>query len=353
MKNANLDVEYSTNMCFACGEDNPIGLKLKPTYNGEEVRADFTPGELHQGWDNVTHGGILYTLLDEITAYAILCQGIDFGVTAKSEVRFKHIAPTNEPIQISGRVTKATKRLMETSGVLKLRDGTIIAEANSLFYIWRQSQKTILWDMDGVIIDSASYHFDAWKDTFAKRGKDFTPENFNKFFGTRGDFIIRNIMGSNTSEREIDSMIAEKEDLFRKHITGKAKACPGAIELLTTVKKGNFKQGLVSSAPRENVDLILKELDIEDFFNCITTGAEVRESKPSPDIFTLAADKCGAKPRHCIVVEDSPFGIDAARKAGMKCMAVSTTHDEKELSQANRRTSSLEEIDLITLIQRT
>ncbi|MCD6567145.1 MAG: HAD-IA family hydrolase [Dehalococcoidia bacterium] len=353
MENLNLDVDYSTALCFACGEDNPIGLKLKPVYSGEEVRAEFTPGEFHQGWDNVTHGGILYTLLDEITAYAILCHGIDFGVTARSEVRFRHIAPINEPIQISGRVTKSTKRLVETSGVLKLRDGTIIAEANSLFYVWRQSRKTVLWDLDGVIVDSASYHFDAWKETFAKRGKDFTREDFNEFFGTRNDFIIRNAMGDSVGEKDIELMTGEKETRFRERIKGNVKAFPGAIELLTAVKKGNFKLGLVSSAPRKNVDLVLDELGIRDYFNCITTGREARESKPSPEIFLLAAEKCGAEPRHCIVIEDSPSGIKAARGAGMKCLAVTTTHKKEALSQANRRTDSLEEIDLITLIQRT
>ena len=353
MENLNLDVDYSTNLCFACGEDNPIGLKLKPAYSEGEVRAEFTPGEFHQGWDNVTHGGILYTLLDEITSYAILCHGIDFGVTARSEVRFKHIAPINESIQISGRVTKSTKRLIETSGVLNLRDGTIIAEANSLFYVWRQSPKTILWDMDGVIVDSASYHFDAWKETFTKRGKDFTREDFNKFFGTRNDFIIRNVMGDSLGEEDIELMIGEKENRFREQLKGNVKAFPGAIELLTAVKKGNFKLGLVSSAPRENVDLILDELNIRGCFNCITTGREAQESKPSPEIFLLAAEKCGTKPQHCIVIEDSPFGIEAARDAGMKCLAVTTTHKKEALSQANRMTDSLEEIDLITLIQRT
>ena len=122
-----LEIEdFANSRCFACGQDNPIGLKLLPVYDGEKVWAEFTAGELYQGWNNTVHGGILYTLLDELTAYAILCHGIDFGVTAKSEVRFKHVAPINEPIQISAWVTKLTKRLVETKGVLTLKDNTII-----------------------------------------------------------------------------------------------------------------------------------------------------------------------------------------------------------------------------------
>src|SRR4030042_249329 len=108
MKIPKLDVEYTAGLCFACGEKNPIGLKLKPVYDGEKVTAEFTGGEFHQGWNKIVHGGIVYTLLDEVTAYAILCYGIDFGVTAKSEIRFKELAPIGVPIQASAWVTKLT-----------------------------------------------------------------------------------------------------------------------------------------------------------------------------------------------------------------------------------------------------
>jgi len=347
-----LDVEYTTRLCFACGEDNPIGLKLKPVYDGEKVWAEFTAGKFYQGWNKVVHGGILYTLLDEITAYAILCYGIDFGVTAKSEVRFKHLAPINEPIQISAWVTRLTKRLVETTGVLALKDNTIIAEGNSLFYVWRQSKKTILWDLDGVIADSASYHFAAWQETFAKSGIKFTWTDFTKLFGARNDFIIREVMEDKVSEEDVKAIIEAKEISFRKGIRGNVKPFPGAIKLLNTIKKGNFKMCLVSSAPRENIDLLLGELGMKEYFNCIVSGREVMESKPSPQIFLLATEKCGVQPEDCIVIEDSPLGVKAAKSAGMRCLAVTNAHSKEELAQADRIVDSLEKVDLITLIQR-
>jgi len=185
-----LDVEYTARFCFACSQDNPIGLKLKPVQDGEKVTAEFTAGKFHQGWGNVIHGGILYTLLDEVTAYAMLCHGIELGVTAKSEIRFKQVAPINEPIKASAWVTKLTRRLVEAKGVLSLKDNTVIADGNFLFYVLRQSKKTILWDMDGVISDSYSFHFAAWQETFAKRSIEFTKADFTNLFGTRNDFII-------------------------------------------------------------------------------------------------------------------------------------------------------------------
>ena len=353
MKVSKLDLEISeSNLCFACGQDNPIGLKLKPVYDGEKVRAEFTPGEFHQGWKNATHGGILYTLLDEVTAYAILCCGIDFGVTAKSAVRFKQVAPINEPIQISAWVTKLTKRLVETKGVLALKDNTVIAEASSLFYVWRRSKKTILWDMDGVIADSNSFHFAAWQETFAKRGIRFAEEDFAKLFGTRNDFIIHSVLGEKLCEEDIKIIAQEKERSFRTKAGGNIKPLPGAIKLVDTIKKGNFKLALVSSAPKENIDFVTSELDIGRYFDCIVYGRQVAESKPSPQIYLLAAKKLEAQPRDCIIIEDSPLGVKAAKVAGMRCLAVANTHPREELNEADKVVDSLEEVDLITLIQR-
>jgi beta-phosphoglucomutase len=345
-----LDAEYTARLCFACSQENPIGLKLKPVHDGEKVTAEFTAGKFHQGWNDVVHGGILYTLLDEVNAYAMLCRGIEFGVTAKSEIRFKQVAPINESIQASAWVTKLTKRLVETKGVLTLNDNTVIADGDFLFYVWRQSKKSILWDMDGVIADSYSFHFAAWQETFAKRGIKLTKEDFTKLFGTRNDFIIGSIMGRELPERDVKIMVQEKEENFRRKARGSIKPFPGAVRLLNAIKKGIFKLGLVSSAPRENIDLVLSELDLEGIFDCIVFGQEVSESKPGPQIHLLAAKKLEVTPNDCVVIEDSPLGVRAARTAGMKCLAIANTHPRQELEEADKVVDSLEEVDLITLL---
>jgi beta-phosphoglucomutase family hydrolase len=347
-----LDVEYTARFCFACSQENPIGLKLKPVHDGEKVTAEFTARKFHQGWDNVVHGGILYTLLDEVTAYAMLCHGIELGVTAKSEIRFKQVAPINEPIQASAWVTKLTKRLVGTKGVLTLKDNTVIVEGDFLFYVRRQSKKTILWDMDGVISDSYSFHFAAWQETFAKRGIKFTKEDFTQLFGTRNDFIINSIMAKDLSEGDIKIIVQEKEETFRRKATRNIKPFPGVVRLLNSLKKGNFKLGLVSSAPKENIDLVLSELNLAGIFNCVVFGQEVSESKPSPQIYLLAAKKLEVIPNDCVVIEDSPLGVKAAKTAGMKCLAITNTHPRQKLREADRIVDSLENVDLITLITR-
>jgi len=347
-----LDAEYTARVCFACGQENPIGLKLKPIHDGEKVIAEFTAGEFHQGWKNAIHGGILYTLLDEVNAYAMLCRGIEFGVTARSEISFKQAAPINEPIQASAWVTKVTKRLVETRGVLTLKDNTVLVDGNFLFYVWRQSKKTVLWDMDGVVADSYSFHFAAWQETFAKRGVQFATEDFAQLFGTRNDFIVDTVMGRDLSEEDVGIIVQEKEQAFRQKARGNIRPFPGAVRLLSSIRKANFKLGLVSSAPMENIDLVIGELDLERLFDCIVFGREVSQSKPSPQIYLLAAERLGVAPSDCVVIEDSALGVQAAKTAGMKCLAVTNTHPRQKLEQADKVVDSLENVDLLTLLIR-
>ena len=345
-----LDVEYTARLCFACSQENPIGLKLTPVHDGEKVTAEFTAGKFHQGWNDVIHGGILYTLLDEVTAYAMLCHGIEFGVTAKSEIKFKQAASINVPILASAWVTKLTKRLVETKGVLTFKDNTVIADGDFLFYVWRQSKKTILWDMDGVIVDSNAFHFAAWQETFAKRGVEITKEGFTKLCGTRNDFIAGSIMGRELPEGEIKVILQEKEEAFRRKATGNIKPFPGVVRLLNAIKKGNFKLGLVSSAPKENIDFVFSELNLEGIFDCIVFGQEVSESKPKPQVYLLGAQKLEVSPNDCVVIEDSPPGVKAAKTAGMKCLAITNTHPRQRLEEADKVVDSLENVDLITLL---
>jgi acyl-coenzyme A thioesterase PaaI-like protein len=124
----------SKNLCFACGKENLLGLKLQFKEDNGTAKAEFIPGKFHQGWPGFTHGGILFTLLDEASGYVIRYTGIKC-VTAKSEVRFMQMAPIGEVIQLVGRITKNNPRLIETEAILSLKDGTKIARSTSLWYV--------------------------------------------------------------------------------------------------------------------------------------------------------------------------------------------------------------------------
>ncbi len=336
--------------CFGCGELNRIGLHLKPVYDGDKVNARFTPGLDHQGWHNVTHGGILYSVLDEVTAYAVLCSGYSFGVTARSTVRFKQVAPTDRTLIATAWATKVTPRLIEVRGVLELENGELIAETDSAFIPGSRADKAFIWDMDGVIVDSAAPHYESWRAAFSARGVTYTEEEFKSLFGTRDDFIINNVLGPLPHD-EVEEIAGEKERRYRKLIKEHLDVFPGVMPLLNALKKAGFRVALGTSAPPENVEAVLTQLGLSEYFDATVSGQDAHEGKPSPDIYLQAAGKLGVNPPNCIVFEDSPHGVDAAKAAGMKCVAISNSHPAVALQRADRVVASLEEIDLIQLIR--
>jgi len=124
----------SPTMCFCCGKENPIGLKLSFTWSNGTARAEFTPNELYQGWSGIVHGGIVSCLLDEGLTYAAYFAGLDC-ITAKMQVRLKRPAMVGEPLVITSSITKRTRKLVETRATLSLKDGTPVAEGNATMFI--------------------------------------------------------------------------------------------------------------------------------------------------------------------------------------------------------------------------
>lgn len=118
--------------CFGCGEQNPQGLQLKFRQDGDVTYAMFTPGETHQGYPGIIHGGITSALLDEVMSYGILAQGV-LAMTVRLEVRFKKKIPLNQEARAEGWIKAHNKRLYDTEGRILLEDGTVAAEANARF----------------------------------------------------------------------------------------------------------------------------------------------------------------------------------------------------------------------------
>ncbi|MCK4273474.1 MAG: HAD family phosphatase [Dehalococcoidales bacterium] len=206
--------------------------------------------------------------------------------------------------------------------------------------------EAVLWDLDGVIADTADYHYQAWQDVFGQRGVNFTREDFMRHFGRRHDTIIRFALGDNVSREEFDIITREKQEKYRQIVADNIKPLPGAIDLIKSLNKKNIKTAIASSAPLENIEIIIRGLGIEDCFQAIAWGTEVPEGKPSPQIFLLAAKKLGVKPGNCVVIEDAIAGVSAAKEAGMKCIAVTNSHPGSSLRKANLIVSTLEAVDI-------
>ena len=135
-----LDMDKELDMCFGCGPKNPIGLKLKPGWDGRVVRAEFTPSKLHQGWSGVVHGGIIGCLLDEAMSYAAWFSGLR-TVTARMETRFKRPAPIGELLVITASLTKKTRKVVEAKAEMTLRDGTVVADSTATMFILGQRKE--------------------------------------------------------------------------------------------------------------------------------------------------------------------------------------------------------------------
>jgi beta-phosphoglucomutase family hydrolase len=216
--------------------------------------------------------------------------------------------------------------------------------------------EAVLWDLDGVIADTGAYHYRAWKQVFAERGVNFRKEDFMKFFGRRHDTIIRFALGDTLTPEEFAALTEKKQQIYRRLLTDNIVALPGAVELIRALNANHINTAIASSAPVENIDIIIRGLGIAGCFQAIASGPEVPESKPSPDIFLLAAKKLSVKPADCVVVEDAIAGVAAARSAGMKCIAVTNSHPGKSLKQADLIVETLNEVsidDLNALFRRS
>jgi beta-phosphoglucomutase family hydrolase len=206
--------------------------------------------------------------------------------------------------------------------------------------------EAVIWDMDGVLADTAPHHLRAWQETFAKRGIDFTEADFERGFGVRNDAIIRNTLGEQTTDAEIEAIAREKEATFRRIIGSDIKPLPNVLELLRQLHDRGIRMAIASSTVIENIRLIIGSLGIEKYFKAVITGHDVTEGKPSPQVFLLAAQRLGVNPANSIVFEDAVAGVKAAKSAGMHCVAITSTHPREKLAEADLIVDSLEEVSV-------
>ena len=211
--------------------------------------------------------------------------------------------------------------------------------------------RALLWDLDGVVVDSGRYHYEAYRDLLSKLGRDLEQDAFLDFFGRRNDDIIRSLFGDLSAE-QISSLSAEKEEIFRSKIVGRTEALPGALALMRKMKAGGKRQAIVSSTPRVNLELILDSLGVRSLLQAIVGEEDVTLGKPDPQGFLLGAKLLETQPAECLVLEDAPAGVTAAKRAGIPCIAVATTQHPDSLADADLVVGSLEEPNIQEFLER-
>ncbi len=203
----------------------------------------------------------------------------------------------------------------------------------------------VIWDLDGVVIDSADEHRRAWQHLAKEEGVSFSDVDFWATFGKRNDDIIPQFWGSIPAQR-LAELANRKEVYFREYIRDTAAFLPGAQELMRGLHEAGYRQALATSTPVENIQLISDVLHLERYLPVLVSGEAVARGKPAPDIFLKAAAELGVPPSRSLVIEDAVAGIQAARAAGMRCIAVAGERDLPGLRAADLVVRDLSEVDV-------
>jgi beta-phosphoglucomutase len=192
----------------------------------------------------------------------------------------------------------------------------------------------ILWDLDGTIVDTKACHYFTWQSVIQSHGFMLDDTVYEQNFGRNNMTLLPLLLGFTPRTDLITDMIEEKEELFRQIAPEQIKLIPGVQGWLTAANQQHLKQAIASSAPAENITTMLRVFDLERYFSAIISGSNL-PAKPEPDVFFQAADSLEVSPKNCLVIEDSIAGVEAAHRAGMRCIAVLTTHHREELIKAD------------------
>ncbi|HEV3255822.1 MAG TPA: HAD family phosphatase, partial [Gemmataceae bacterium] len=187
----------------------------------------------------------------------------------------------------------------------------------------RWNEYAAIWDVDGTLVDTAALHFQAWATVAGELDRPFTRADFAATFGRRNPDIIHQLFGTGFSDHEVADLGDRKEELYRAAARQGVALLPGVRPLLEGLRAAGFRQAIGSSAPRANLDLILALTDITSFFKAVVSMEDTQRGKPDPQVFLLAARRLDVAPAHCVVLEDAPAGVQAAKAGGMKCIGVS------------------------------
>ena len=205
--------------------------------------------------------------------------------------------------------------------------------------------KAVLWDLDGTVVDSEEYHWIAWRDTLAAEGVTITRRQFLESFGQKNDRILGNWLAGTPAADTITRIGDAKEAEYRRLAVARGLApLPGVVDWLLRLRNAGWRQAIASSAPRLNVEVVLQALALQDYFDAISSAEDVTAGKPDPQVFLAAATRLSVPASRCVVVEDAAAGVEAARRAGMRCVGVSRTR----LEQADVSVGSLDELPLET-----
>jgi beta-phosphoglucomutase len=212
-----------------------------------------------------------------------------------------------------------------------------------------QQIKAVLFDLDGVIVSTDEYHYQAWKQLAEAEGIPFTRENNERLRGVSRmeslDIILENANRTYSDEEKLE-MATRKNTIYRESLRNLSPAdiLPGVMDVLTGLRERGVKMAIGSSS--RNAQPILKAIGLDAAFDAIVDGTHIQRSKPDPQVFSMAGEQVGIEPSQCLVVEDADAGVDAGLAAGMPVLAVGAAvgHPDATLKAADLTTISLDQM---------
>lgn len=190
------------------------------------------------------------------------------------------------------------------------------------------ARQGVVWDMDGVLVDTGKFHYQAWSETLSVYGIPFNHELFRSTFGMNTASIPTALLGQRPAPELLAEISDRTEQRFRQAMRGRVQPLPGVLDWLKRLRDAGFQHAIASSAPPANIDALVDELGLHSCFDAVVSGFDL-PGKPEPTLFLEVALE------RCIIVEDAIAGVEAAKRAGMRCVAVTTTNPAEALQAAD------------------
>lgn len=209
--------------------------------------------------------------------------------------------------------------------------------------------KAVIFDMDGVIIDSEPTHMKLENETYKKLGIEVTEEEHRSFVGATSYYMWEALKNKYKLNQTLEELIEYERNKYFEHLNSdecEIILIAGVKELIKDLHENGVNLAIASSSPLNVIEAIAKKFQIEEYFKVFVTGDYVKKSKPEPDIFIFASEKLGVNPDDCVVIEDSHNGVCAAKKAGMKCIGInSDATGRQDISMADLVINSFKEVN--------
>lgn len=205
----------------------------------------------------------------------------------------------------------------------------------------------VIFDMDGVLVDSAVAHFQSWRHLAQENDGEISADLFAATFGRQNRDIVPLLFGR-LSDVERQRLAERKEEIYRDLVRARPPIVEGAVELIHGLNDAGAVLAVGSSGPRANIDLILSAMGVVRLLSAVVSAEDVEKGKPDPEVFQLACRRLSLPPGRCVVLEDAPAGVAAALAAGAKCVAILIHHPRETLRQAHQ---TVERLALVTVDQ--